>query len=534
MLKLIENSDFKRLRRRKHKKSRFIIIMYKKVLFLGLALAMSFVFTASSFAADGILTAAINPLMTNADIGNPTGVRGQMEVKIASFNLIALKSRKGVSVNKIVVKNNSDKDLALAKDFQNLKLKHDGIQIAPTMAVLSPWASAKYAFIPSTAINILPGQQYTIDVYADSLTNAVNVNRAYSAVSLDKVMGINLFTNSAVGWGTQYNLSGEADIIGQNVYVAPKGSLLVGMANTPPAQNVAMGMVGQTLAVFKFSASSVEDVNVDKISVTDTISGIATATPSIIYLKIFSDNGTQIGNTVVSMTPGNNSNAIATFDNVNFAIPKNQSRTLTLKGDTDMYNAASGSIHKFGILSPNDITAIGMASAQTISVNGTPAQGNGQILYRAESTVANAMSNITGGAMMQQQIGKYTFTNTSPNNYSVIVSNIDLGINSTIDNYATTSVKLYKNFLGGTLIAEKLFIGGADFSAINNWDFFTPFIIDAAGGYGSMDIFVVADTWSATATDMISTSIRAVTWSDGISQSNSIDNTPIIGATVIY
>ena len=164
--------------------------MYKKILSLGLVFVLSFAFIANSAnASGGILTAGINQLLANADSNNPTGVRGQNEVKIASFNLIALKSRKDVAVNKIIVKNNLNANFALSKDFQNLKLMHNGIQIAPTIGVLSPWASAQYIFIPSTIIYIPSGQQYTVDVYADSLANASNINRAYSAVSLDKVMG---------------------------------------------------------------------------------------------------------------------------------------------------------------------------------------------------------------------------------------------------------------------------------------------------------------------------------------------------------
>lgn len=518
--------------------------MYKKILFLGLVLAMSFAFMADAVrAADGILTAAINPLMVNADANNPTGVRGQSEVKIASFNIIALPSKNGVSVNRIVVKNNSDKNLSLAKDFQNLKLKHDSIQIAPTIGALSPWASSTYAFIPSTAINIPSGQQYTIDVYADILTNAININYAYSAVSLDKLTGINLFTGSAIGWGTKYNLSGEVDVIGQNVYVAPKGSLSVATRiDTPLSYDSPMSETGHTFGIFKLVASPAEDVYVTKIILTDALSGItAAATGSIVNLKIYSDNGAQLGSTVAFMNSGSGSNAIASFNNINLGIQKGQSRTITLSGDINSYPyAVSGSSHQFKIATGTDVSAVGIVSSQVINADNTLIIGGVQTIYRSVPVVYNAMSNVFGGQGMYQQIGKYTFKNYSPNNYSITVSDIDLTINSTINNSATTSVRLYKDYLGGTPIAEKWFIGGSDFSSINNWDSFTPFTIDAVDGFGYADIIVVADTYDAVATNSISTSIGidGMTWSDGVSQSNHINGYPygfpIIGATVMY
>ena len=45
-------------------------------------------------------------------------------------------------------------------------------------------------------------------------------------------------------------------------------------------------------------------------------------------------------------------------------------------------------------------------------------------------SVANAMTNMTGGASAAQQVGKYTFTNTSAGNYTITVEDLDLNIKS--------------------------------------------------------------------------------------------------------
>lgn len=513
--------------------------MYKKVLFSTVVFVLTFSLAAGAQAGivrnDSNLSVVINSGFADANANNLTGVRGQTDVKIASFVLSA--PYKNIIVNKIVLKNGSDAALALGNDFQNLRLMNNGAQIAPTIGTLSQMANATYMIYPTDGINIPADGYYVIDVYVDSLTSAINIDRAYSAVLLDSVWGVNTSNRAKISWGAKSSKSGEKDVAGQNVYVADKGSLSVWMTSAPPSQNIVMGAANQILASFRFSAST-ENIMITKIVVTDTISGAITNNAStVINLKLIGDNWAQLGNTVASMTVSDNgSKATAVFNNVNFIIPKNQfPKGIILVGDINSYpNAVSGSAHNFGILSSNDITAVGLTSAQVISASGAPVNGNSQTIYRSELTAVNAMGNIAGGRGAQQQIGKYRFSNASPGNYSITVSDIDLGINSIINNNATTSVKLYKDYPGGTKIAEKWFVGGADFSTINDWDSFTPFTIGAADGFGYADIFVVADTWDAAPMNAISTSIDTVTWSDGISQSNGMDGTPVIGAAVMY
>ena len=62
--------------------------------------------------------------------------------------------------------------------------------------------------------------------------------------------------------------------------------------------------------------------------------------------------------------------------------------------------------------------------------------------------------------------------------------------------------------------------------------------IDAVGGTGYVDVYVLADTNDAAATKTISTTLgggsNTITWTDGVSSTTNLDGTPIAGATVTY
>ena len=144
-----------------------------------------------------------------------------------------------------------------------------------------------------------------------------------------------------------------------------------------------------------------------------------------------------------------------------------------------------------------------------------------------------------GGAGTLQQVGKYTFTNTSAGNYSITVTDLDLDISSTLS-AGTGTVQIRKDSPSGTIISEHEFTTAVP-TSITTWNT-TPvvsFTIDANNGTGSVDLYVLADTANFTpaAAKTISTSISAtgVTWSDTTSTGiTSIDNAPVYGATVTY
>ncbi|MBI5913320.1 hypothetical protein HY839_02665 [Candidatus Azambacteria bacterium] len=508
----------------------------------------------------GLLTTSANTGLANATTALPTGVKGSTNVKIASF-VITAGSGEGADVSQIVVKNGAT-EVALGRDFQNLTLKSGSSQIGTTVGTLSTTAANTYTFNPSPAISINAGQQYVVDVYADVLSSASNAYAVgtgvvHTPVILDSVTATSKSTNSDASDATDRN--------GQSVFIALAGSLTVAAASDMPiAQNRAMGQTGQTLATFKLTTGTPEAVNISSITVTDLLSATATAaTGSVTNLSLWNSAGVQVGSTVASMSSSAvGLNVLATFNGLTLNVAKDKSEVLTLKGDMNTYpNAVSGSAHMFKVQGNGDVTAVGATSGQTIAMTGAAISGNNQRVYRAELTVASAMSNFSGGASTDQNIGKYRFTNTSPGNYSITVSDIDLGLSTSKAAAAFTAtryVTLKRDSVSGATVAKTqlrpgvLYTASAlHFSDITSWtvtagnvgeQIFTPFTIDASNGTGYVDIYVLADTTDTGASTItISNSLgsgnNVVTWGDGVSASTSVtsvDGMPAIGATVTY
>ena len=488
----------------------------------------------------GALSVAASTGLANATSANPSAVKGANGVKIASFALTA-GSGEAVSMTQIVVQNSGSTGLGLGSDFQNLTLKNGATQIGNAIGSLSTTASNTYTFTPANAITISAGQQYIVDVYADVLTGASNISSAYVAVVLQSVTATGVSTATDASYP-----STSADINGQQIYLAAGGNLtIVAGSDTPIAQLRSMGQTGQTLATFKLTTGAPEAINVTKLVLTDTMGGSSTAaTGSVTNLKLFKSNGTQIGSTVVSMS----SDAKATFDGLTFQIAKDQAETITLKSDINGYpNGVSNSTHTFSIAGSSTANVIAAGATTGTQLSGasivvTSAAGTAQSVYRSELTVANAMTNMTGGAGTAQQIGKYTFTNTSPGNYSLTVTDLDLDLSTTLS-AGTGTVVIKKDSPSGTTLATKTFNGAVP-SSITAWDATsTSFTIDAANGTGSVDIYVLANTAAFTpaAAKTISTSVSATgaTWNDGtpsgaVNNVTNIDGAPIYGATITY
>jgi len=302
-----------------------------------------------------------------------------------------------------------------------------------------------------------------------------------------------------------------------------------------------MGQTGQTLATFKLTTGAPEAVNVTKLVITDTMVGTSTAaTGSVTNLKLFNAAGTQVGSTVTSMAAG----ATATFDGLTYQVAKDKSEILTLKGDINGYpNAVSGSGHIFKVAgsSTTDVISAGATTGTQLTnanIVVTSATAATSTVYRAELTAANAMSNVSNAVpSANQQIGKYTFTNTSPGNYSITVTGLTLNMSSTLGN-ATSTITIKKGSVDGTTLATAS-IAGAPFA--NTTFTLTSFTIDASNGTGAVDIYVLADTNNVSAstytgkTITTSVSTTGATWTDGVSTGiNSMDGSPIYGANTTY
>ena len=154
---------------------------------------------------------------------------------------------------------------------------------------------------------------------------------------------------------------------------------------------------------------------VTRIVITDMMFGnTGGAAGSFTNLKLVKANGTQVGQITYNMDLKSASEAIATFNPIsNLIVAKNQTETLTLKGDLNSYpNAVLGSYHLFKINSVNDITVIGDTLNLPITVTGAPISGSLQGVYKS---VLSVYAQSAGNTILSinNSIASFSFTNNS-------------------------------------------------------------------------------------------------------------------------
>lgn len=482
-------------------------------------------------------TPQVGSLAVSKDPSSPTGniAKDYTDQELARFSFSA--SGEAIKITSLGVVAATSENSGI----NNAKLYLDGMQIGSTAdltATITTFSFSDAFIIPAglTKTLVIKGEVKKADGTSFSAENTIQVQLS---VGVSNAQGQTYSTNISTP-----GVSGNTLTIKSNDLTLTTGS---GM---PIMQNRAMGQTNQVLATFKLTGGTGEGTYISRIIITDELSGASGAIGSISNLKLFKSDGTQIGTTIASMTSSSDGmQGLAVFNLSGFTIAAGMSETLTLKGDVNSYpNAVSGSVHTFGILGNEDIAATGNSTNSNINISGAPIRGNAQRVYRAELTIASAMSNFSGGASIDQNIGKYRFTNTSAGNYTITISDIDLGLSTTQTGAltATRYVTLKRDSVGGAVITKKGF--NTSFTDITNWASsggdlnevsFQPFIIDASNGTGYVDVYVIADTNDVASTRTVSTSLGAgsnvITWSDGVSSNIiTMDGIPVIGATATY
>lgn len=178
------------------------------------------------------------------------------------------------------------------------------------------------------------------------------------------------------------------------------GTEAVGLAPTTPAANaVAQGSANVEFTQINFSAGA-QAYTVNSIIVTR--SGISVNT-DVTSLKLY-DGTAQVGSTQAL----NSATSKATFTNLNWIIPANTVKTLTIKG-TIGTNAGDSVV--LGIASASDITATVVPSG-TFPINGNAKTIAGSASAVGTFTVASssvpAAGDILSGSV-EQQVAKFSF-----------------------------------------------------------------------------------------------------------------------------
>ena len=307
-------------------------------------------------------------------------------------------------------------------------------------------------------------------------------------------------------------------------------------------KNRAAGATDQILASFivKAGSSGSAPINISRITINDAMSETTTlAAGSIVNLKLFKSDGSQLGASVVKMTQQTGSDvATAIFSGLNIQVPAGGSEKITVRGDINTYpNIAPRSVHKFGV---GSMQATNSVSGAVVTVAGLPIYDTAQRVYRSALSAQNTeLLRFKITSAPDQVIGKFRFTNSSPGNYSASVSDITFFNTKRNINFSTSTpryVSLKLDSPTGTTIARKRVYqhqGGwgsvDDWGApprIYGWDTasapgeipLSPFAISATNGFGFRDVYVLTDMndLQQDPTAYIQMSIMDLRWSDGV------------------
>jgi len=491
----------------------------------------------------GTLVATKNLAFADMATATPTGVKGSIGAKVASF-IITAGTGEGSAITQIVVRDNAaGVDENFGNNFQNLKLMTGSTQLGASIGTLAHAGSDTYTFNVSPAYSLGAGQQMVVDVYADILSNATGYITSGNATGLEfaSVTGTGLLTSAAT---TDTDTAGVTPL--QKIYISANGNLTI-TANPITDFQAVMGSTDNTIGSFNFIANaSSEDLSVSVIKIT------ADARSASFSNVKFYDDTTLLG-TVSSF----NSSHIATLNLATaWTIAKGKTKILTVKADVNSSaNATSASATAFSIANSDSITTIGIGSGQAITETVGTVSGASVTPVNAKLTISVSPNSPSGATTGQagQTVAIYNFANSSVAGQTITVKDIALTMSTSGSwtqwaNGSSKSITVRRDSASGTLLGTSILQGSPISIAAGAWasgagqtsgsstltDFDVP-----AGGSG-VNLYVIADTSNAPATTgKVSTSLAAgsVTWSDGTTAGAAItscNSLPLNSGTLSY
>ncbi|MFH1522634.1 MAG: hypothetical protein ABIE43_02330, partial [Patescibacteria group bacterium] len=422
----------------------------------------------------GALSVAKNTSMADYSSTASVGVVGETGVKVASFILTA-GAGEGVIMTQLTVGDDSaDATEDFGDNFQNLVLKHDGVNLSNTdHGSLTGTAGEDYAFTLTPSVTIAAGQQYIVDCYADILTGAGGFGGAR--------VGLEFVSASATGIITSTNAAGSLTTPDLHSLVISTQGLLT-IENVPASSQAQSNIIagGQTVELYKFKLTPlIEAANVSRFIISDTIVSRANSattadgkpTTSIINFELY-DGTVKIAGPVqltASNTPVNGGYIDFTLG-TEYNLPANTPKTFTLKGTVNAYpSISSGATHQFSLnATPIEdsgttraITAITANASADVSGPSASISGSAFTVRRAYPVVtreALPSSTLSSGSTAGASIAKFNVTATNGEvrlkkmTFSVTLSDTTTSTYLTLNNFKffRNGVEISRSTTAGT------------------------------------------------------------------------------------
>ncbi|MST03950.1 MAG: peptidoglycan-binding protein [Candidatus Pacebacteria bacterium] len=259
----------------------------------------------------------------------------------------------------------------------------------------------------------------------------------------------------------------------------PIGTLTASVDSIIPAeQQLLLGSVGVSLGQFKFTANSIEDIRVDTLRITATTS---VSSPFTFTNLQFYDGATKIGPIGSPLVATSTSFYMSDFSFGNsMIIPKNVTKTFTLRGDISSYATSPSSHNKFynfqinsANTSPNlvgDLKGYGITSSFQVPVSAVPTtlQANTQHTLRTKLTPSMSTLGATSNRVRSanDDISKLTLGVNGDTGAEFKSVNF-LFSGKAIPNSTTIYVALVDASSGSTLVSTNIKTSIATSSGVN-------------------------------------------------------------------
>ncbi len=524
----------------------------------------------------GVPTLAENLSIADGSSTNPTAVLNAENVKLSSF-VVKAGAGEGSKITNMTMK--ADVTGGLSGAFVNLRLQHNGADIAPVKGTLTSGASDTYDFTLTEALELDQSEEYVVDVVADVKSSTS------TAISTD-TDGI-IYPSSVTYQTANTSQSGTVSMSAglQNVFIAVNGTLTAAASSDAPSgHHVAMGASDVEVGAWKLSASRPEDLTIDKFTVSFVAESTKAITSAIGNVRLM-EGDTMVGSAVASLASSDatgvtDSTAYATFSNLNYNVPRNSSKTLRAVVDfTTQPDSLSSSTFSVVLLSGFDtsdndaIEARGKNSGTTLTtttgISGLSYDGlDGQTTntffspLKAVLSIAHASDAPSGASSAgdDQTVAKWVLSNAAnANTQSITLKLLNLQINTSISQSVGSdrTLKVYKKSISAAnqLVSTEyvddytnapLSMSGDD-SDIEE-SAFTDATIESGQ---DMTIIVTLDTSDATSNDSLTVGLvtspsgsnqgSGVQWSDGQTDvyeinptSSGVGGLPFLGKTLTY
>ncbi len=358
----------------------------------------------------------------NTSFANTTRSAGSTNQRVGSFNLQAVGD--DVRINTISL------SATTSSNFQNVKLMDGATQLGSTIG--TPSASGN-SFSLSNYV-IAKDTTKTIDIYADVLSTA-STNSTWT-VEASGISGVGVSSSKSLSSTPSLAVDLQQISIGSaSITISADGSM-------PTSKIVLAGQNGVELHKIKFEARN-EALTLKKITLAlvtasstqwTTTSSLA-ANYGTVYLY---DGATLVGSGSI-----NSSNGTLAISGLNMSLPQDTEKVLTVKADIS--NSGTLTPRSVGAwqlysTSTNDLeiySSQGLLAGTSVSVTSN-AQSNFMLYHDAAVAVANAMSNGIKTPSTNQEISKFTITNTAPAGGRTLTVN-SLAIVATISGYSASS-----------------------------------------------------------------------------------------------